>query len=68
MVRQDERKAIPLSNITRIEKKKPISFIPGKGMSLEITEQGFDKVWKVMRDMHSDTEVSVVGDWNSKIL
>ncbi|KAF6028134.1 GRAMD4 [Bugula neritina] len=39
MVRTDERRAIPLANIVRIEKRKPISFLPGNGMSLEIVEQ-----------------------------
>ena len=44
LVRQDVRKAIPLANIVRIEKKKPLSFLPGNGMALEVVEQGFDKV------------------------
>jgi len=43
-MRNDKREAIPLANITRLEKRKPISFLPGSGMSLEVTVIGFDKV------------------------
>ncbi|XP_067929717.1 GRAM domain-containing protein 4-like [Watersipora subatra] len=43
LVRQEARKAIPLASITRVDKKKPVTFLPGNGMSLEIAEEGFER-------------------------
>lgn len=44
MVKGDMRQAIPLTDITRIEKKKALSILPGSGMAMEVSIKGYEKV------------------------
>lgn len=60
-----ERKMIALSKITRLEKKKTFSFIPGGGMSLEIAVEGLEKPYIIAGLLNRDecyTSLMDIGD------